>query len=61
VAYVVSKGVGLEVSTKSADYIQLWSGDAAVLMQSLELVRNVSSQILIALEAPVAEEVQHAA
>jgi hypothetical protein len=61
VAYVVSKAIGLELSTKSADYIQLWSGDEAVLMQSLELVRNVSSEIITALEAPVREEVAHVA
>jgi hypothetical protein len=61
VAYVVSKAVGLELSTKSADYIQLWSGDESVLMESLELVRGVASQILTALESPVTEEVPNAA
>jgi hypothetical protein len=61
VAYVVSKAIGLELSTKSADYIQLWSGDEAILMQSLELVRNVSSEIITSLETPVKEEVAHVA
>ena len=61
VAYVVSKAAGLDVSNKSADYIQLWSGDEAVLMQSLDLVRDVAAQILSALEKPVSREVAHVA
>lgn len=46
VAYVVCRSIGLECSTKAADYIQLWSGDESVLMQSLELIRNVAASIL---------------
>lgn len=61
VAYVVSRAAGLNCSTKSADYIQLWSGDAEVLMQSLELVRDVSSNIIAELEQMSSEEVKHVA
>ena len=55
VAYVVCRAVGLECSTKASDYIQLWSGDAKVLMQSLELIRNIASKILTELEEVVTE------
>ena len=61
VAYVVSKGVGLEPSTHSADYIQLWNGDASLLMQSLELIRDVSARILTALEVDVDQPVANVA
>lgn len=61
VAYVVSRAVGLNCSTKSSDYIQLWSGDAEVLMQSLELVRDVSSNIISELEQVSSKEMQQVA
>jgi hypothetical protein len=61
VAYVVAKAVGLSLSTHSVDYIQLWNGDEAVLMQSLELVRDVSSEVITALETPTREEVAYVA
>lgn len=60
VAYVVCRAVGLECSTKASDYIQLWNGDEKVLMQSLELIRNVASKILTELEAVPAEEKEEA-
>jgi hypothetical protein len=56
VAYVVLKASGLKLSSHSADYIQLWNGDEDVLMQSLELIREVASHIISALEAPVSEK-----
>jgi hypothetical protein len=63
VAYVVCRAVGLECSTKASDYIQLWSGDEKVLMQSLELIRNIASKILTELEevATESKEVAHVA
>ena len=63
VAYVVCRAVGLECSTKASDYIQLWSGDVKVLMQSLELIRNIASKILTELEEVTTEskEVAHVA
>jgi hypothetical protein len=61
VAYVVSKSIGLDPSTQSSDYIQLYSGDDALLLKSLELIRDVASGILVHLETPVSEEVAHVA
>jgi len=57
VAYVVTRAAGLECSTKSADYIQLWSGDIAILTQSLEHIRDVASSIISELETPVSTEI----
>ena len=61
VAYVVNRTVGLEGSAKSVDYIQLWNGDEAVLLQSLECIRDVSSRIITELEASVSEEMSRVA
>lgn len=54
VAFVVCKSTGLEVSSRASDYIQLWSGDEKVLLQSLEHIRNVASKILSALNSDTA-------
>ncbi len=48
VAYVVCRWAGLECSTKASDYIQLYNGDEKVLLQSLEVIRTVSSKINLA-------------
>ena len=57
VAYVVCRTIGLECSTKASDYIQLWNGDENILMQSLELIRNVAASILAELEtAPTSSD-----
>lgn len=61
VAYIVGKASGLAMSTHSVDYIHLWSGDESVLLQSLELVRSVASQILTAVETPLSEPAECAA
>ena len=61
VAYVVTRAAGLECSTESADYIQLWSGDIAILTQSLEHIRNVASGIILELETPVSKETANVA
>lgn len=58
VSYVVCRAAGLDCSTRSSDYIQLYSGDQNLLLQSLELVRNVSSSIIAALETGVSKEVE---
>lgn len=50
VAYVVSRTAGLECSTRASDYIQLWNGNAQLLMQSLDLIRDVAADILRELE-----------
>lgn len=59
VAHVVSKGIGLETGSASQDYIQLWHGDAAVLMQSLELVHSTSACILSSLQPAEEQDTQH--
>jgi len=50
VAYVVCSGVGLDMNTASADYIQLFSGDKAALQESLERIQKTASEILWALK-----------
>jgi antirestriction protein ArdC len=59
VAFVVSKAVGLN-PTSSADYIQLYHGNAELLMESLEVVQQTSAVILaaITMEEPVPQEAQ---
>lgn len=54
VAFVVGKAVGLKNENASADYIQLYQGNASLLAESLEVIQQTSSLILSALE-PKAE------
>ena len=46
VAFVVCQSVGLQTGTASADYIQLWRGDAKLLQESLEVVQCTAAVIL---------------
>lgn len=46
VAFVVCQSVGLQTGTTSADYIQLWHGDADLLRESLEAVQQTAAVIL---------------
>ena len=48
VAFVVCEAIGLKAQ-KSADYIQLYSGDKDTLTESLEYVQHVSAEILAAI------------
>jgi N-terminal domain of anti-restriction factor ArdC len=57
VAFVVCKAVGLQTGTASADYIQLWHGDANLLRESLEAVQQTAAVILGAI-APKPEQTQ---
>ncbi|MGA2965552.1 MAG: ArdC family protein [Terriglobales bacterium] len=59
VAFVVSKAIGLNPSS-GADYIQLYHGNAELLMESLEVVQQTSAVILAAIEMeePVPPEAQ---
>jgi hypothetical protein len=57
VAFVVGKAVGLVNDNASASYIQLYHGNASLLAESLEVIQETASVILIALEPPIAEEV----
>lgn len=45
-AFVVCQAIGLETGSAAADYIQLWSGDAQVLTESLTYIREAASQML---------------
>ncbi len=49
VAFVVCQAIGLETGTASVDYISLWNGDAAVLLESLELVQRTAMEIIAAI------------
>jgi len=49
VAYVVCVGLGLKTNRAAVDYIQLYNGDAELLMGSLADVQQVASSILKAI------------
>ena len=51
VAFIVGQAVELELGTSSADYIQLYHGNAALLAESLEVIQRTSAVILAALRA----------
>ena len=53
VAFVVGKAVGLVNGSASADYIQLYKGNASLLAESLEVIQQTASVILAALEPPI--------
>ncbi len=61
VAFVVGKAVGLVTGNASADYIQLYHGNASLLAESLEVIQQTASVILAALEPPAPEEVEETA
>jgi RNA polymerase sigma factor (sigma-70 family) len=58
VAFVVSRGVGLETNTAAADYIALYNGDAKTLGESLAVIQHTASGILREL---LPDEREHAA
>jgi hypothetical protein len=60
VAFVVGKAVGLVTGSASADYIQLYHGNASLLAESLEVIQQTASVILAALEPPIKEEAAQA-
>ena len=55
IAFVIGKAVGLETGSASADYIQLYHGNASLLAESLEVIQQTSAVILAALESSAAE------
>jgi hypothetical protein len=63
IAFVVGKSIGLKTSTASADYINLYHGNAALLAESLELVQQTAAVILAAIqpEEPVSPGVPETA
>jgi antirestriction protein ArdC len=56
IAFVVGKAVGLQTGSASADYIQLYHGNASLLIESLEVIQQASAVILAALQPPTAEQ-----
>jgi hypothetical protein len=56
VAFVVGKAVGLVTGSASADYIQLYHGNASLSAESLEVIQQTASVILAALEPPIEED-----
>ena len=56
VAFVVGKAIGLITGTASADYIQLYQGNASLLAESLEVIQQTANVILAALEPPMTDE-----
>lgn len=55
IAFIIGNAVGLETGTKSADYIQLYHGNASLLAESLEVIQHASAVILAALRPSVEE------
>lgn len=49
VALVVATAIGLDPGTSSSDYIQLHSGDKAILAESLGYVQRTAAEILKAI------------
>jgi len=58
VAFVVCQSVGLQTGTASADYIQLWHGDANLLRESLEAVQQTAAVILGGIAPEVGVDVE---
>ena len=52
IAFVVSQTIGLDAGNASADYINLYHGNAALLAESLEVIQRTSALILSAIETP---------
>jgi len=52
IAFVVGRTIGLNTGWASADYIHLYNGNAALLTESLEVIKQTASVILKALEQP---------
>jgi antirestriction protein ArdC len=63
VAFVVSRGIGLEGNRSASDYIALYNGNMKTLAESLAAIQRTASRILDELlpqERPAAEREAHA-
>jgi N-terminal domain of anti-restriction factor ArdC len=58
VAFVVGKAVGLVTGSASADYINLYHGNASLLAESLEVIQQTANVILAALEPAMPNEAE---
>ena len=56
VSYVVCRSFGFDCSTRSSDYIQMYRGDAATLIQSLERIQKTATRIIEALSQSTSNE-----
>jgi hypothetical protein len=61
IAFVIGTTIGLDNGRSSASYIQLYHGNAALLTESLEVVKQTSALILSAIENPAVSPEQAAA
>ena len=50
VAFVVCRAIGIETGTAAADYIQIYRGDAKLLVESLQHIQQTATRILDAIE-----------
>jgi hypothetical protein len=50
VAYVVCRAMGLETTTRSADYIRLYRGNASTLTESLEMIQKTAASLIAELQ-----------
>ena len=53
IAFVVGRTIGLNTGWASADYIHLYNGNAALLTESLEVIKQTAGVIFKALEPPI--------
>ena len=60
IAFVVGNTIGLNNGRASADYIQLYHGNAALLAESLEVIQKTSALILAGLEKPIEDSAEAA-
>jgi N-terminal domain of anti-restriction factor ArdC len=60
IAFVIGTTIGLDNGRSSASYIHLYHGNAALLTESLEVVKRTSALILSAIENSVVSEEQTA-
>lgn len=51
VAYTVCRACGIDSTAQSADYIQLYQGNADTLRESLEFVQNAATEIISAIRS----------
>jgi hypothetical protein len=61
IAFVIGTTIGLDNGRSSASYIQLYHGNATLLTESLEVVKQTSALILSAIENPAVSPEQTAA
>jgi antirestriction protein ArdC len=56
VAFTVCRAMGIDSTAKSADYIQLYSGDIEVLGESLDFIQKTAASIIEGLKADSEQE-----